>query len=132
MKNIRTQRPRWAIRLALIREYSGLSQSKFASTLGVSKGAYQFYEKGAREPSFATLRKINSVYRISLDVLLSEALDVNLTGQEFDLATAADEEKLRYLSAVSKAIEPGPSAAKQRILPPTPQKAPARGRSRPR
>lgn len=100
-------RPRWAARLALIRELSGLSQAKFAATIGVTTEAYQLYEYGKRELRFETLRRIRDVYRISLDVLICDIneWEISSLAQDFDPLTAPPDEQRRYLAIVSKPIE---------------------------
>ena len=53
-------------RLKMVRERSGLNQTKFAETLGLTVAAVSFYESGKREPSNAVLTLISEKYGISL------------------------------------------------------------------
>ncbi len=50
----------------------GLSQAAFAKKIGISKGALQYYEKGEREPSASTIKKIAEISGHSIDWLMTE------------------------------------------------------------
>lgn len=52
------------------RESKKLTQTELAKLIGVSRQAYATYELGTREPSLETLRKMASVFDVSVDFLL--------------------------------------------------------------
>lgn len=47
-----------------------MTQSDVAKKLGVAKTTYASYEQGRRDPDLATLRKIASLFNVSVDYLL--------------------------------------------------------------
>ena len=53
-----------------LRTSSGLTQSKIASKLGISRSTIGMYETGAREPDFDTLEKIADFFNVDTDYLL--------------------------------------------------------------
>lgn len=53
-----------------LRISSGLTQSKIASRLGISRSTIGMYETGAREPDFDTLEKIADFFNVDTDYLL--------------------------------------------------------------
>jgi len=69
--------PVWAARLAMARELTGLSQTKFAAALGLSQQRYNNYETGDREPDAEIWTKIIRELR-SRDVPLT--LDYIIAG----------------------------------------------------
>lgn len=54
-------------RLKMTREALGLSQAEFASRAGLSKNAYNMYEKGKQRPSIESAIALVETYRITLD-----------------------------------------------------------------
>lgn len=56
--------------LRLLREKKGLRQKDVAELIGVSQVAYSYYEKGSREPDYATLVKLSDFFGVSTDYLL--------------------------------------------------------------
>lgn len=69
-------------RLRKLREYQRLSQEQVAQRLGLSKNAIYFYENDSREPSNATLRRMASLYKTSIDYLLGleKSHTINVSG----------------------------------------------------
>lgn len=53
------------------RAEAGLSQSELAATIGISKSSINMYERGEREPSFATLSALCGVFGVEPSVLLN-------------------------------------------------------------
>lgn len=69
--------PIWAARLKMARELTGLTQTSFAATLGLSQQRYNHYEAGIREPDAEIWAKIIRELR-SRDVPLT--LDYIIAG----------------------------------------------------
>lgn len=53
------------------RAESGLSQSELAAEIGISKSSINMYERGEREPSFATLTALCRLFNVEPNVLLA-------------------------------------------------------------
>lgn len=58
------------IRLAQLREQRGLTQSMLSHRTGIKRSAISHYEKGRREPDFATLIILADFFHVSVDYLL--------------------------------------------------------------
>lgn len=71
----RDQNLRFGRRLAAVRSSTGLSQTAFAETLGLSLRAYANYERGEREAPVALFRAILEQYGIDPIWLLSGSED---------------------------------------------------------
>jgi len=56
--------------LLRLRTEKKLSQPQLAEKVGISLRAYQYYEKGEREPTLSTLIALADFYDISLDELV--------------------------------------------------------------
>lgn len=56
-------------RLKMLRDEKGLSQSKFAEVLNVSKSSINMYERGEREPGADKLEAIADFFNVDLDYL---------------------------------------------------------------
>lgn len=56
--------------LKTCRKQHNTTQKEVAEYLGISERAYQHYELGTREPSFATAIKIADYFDVTLDYLL--------------------------------------------------------------
>ena len=56
-------------RLRSLREHQELSQGEAAQQLGIIQNTYSRYERGIREPDYATLKKIANFYGVSIDYL---------------------------------------------------------------
>ena len=113
-----TKRPKWAGKLALIRAMQELSQKDFAATIGVSEKAYQLYESGKREPSFATLKRIRDTYRISIDMLLfGGGIGSSGDDSDFDPHSAPGPERMFYLATVARASAPSSGASERGTQP---------------
>ena len=52
------------------RKAANLTQEEVAQKLGLTRAAYTHYEKGTRECPFDTLRKLASIFNVSVDYLL--------------------------------------------------------------
>lgn len=80
-------------RLKEIRERSGLSQTKLAEELGISRGTVSFYENGDRTPDIETLDKIVKYFNVSVEYLLGYSnvqYKSNLTsGEDLGLSDTA-------------------------------------------
>ncbi len=59
-------------RIKQLRKNAGMTQSELASELGISASAVGMYEQGRREPDNNTLRKLCSVFGVSVDYLIGD------------------------------------------------------------
>lgn len=57
-------------KLLELRKEKGVRQVDIAEYLNCSYQAYQRYEKGQREPDFATLQKLSEYFGVSVDYIL--------------------------------------------------------------
>ncbi|HEX7057746.1 MAG TPA: helix-turn-helix transcriptional regulator [Bacilli bacterium] len=57
-------------RIATLRDKNKWTQEELAKKLGISRAALSHYEKGRREPDFATLTKLADVFSVSVDFLI--------------------------------------------------------------
>lgn len=57
-------------RLRQLRNSKRLRQDQVAELIGVNKTAVSYYENDTRQPSYATLIRIASIYNVSTDYLL--------------------------------------------------------------
>lgn len=61
--------------LKAIRQSHGLSQAQMASDLGISPSTVGMYEQGRRTPDSNMLKKICSLYNVSMDYLLDVSVE---------------------------------------------------------
>ncbi|MEG2764823.1 MAG: helix-turn-helix transcriptional regulator [Acidaminococcaceae bacterium] len=59
------------LRLRELRDEAGLTQSKVADDLGISRQSYNFYENGKRELSPDMLKVLSNYFGVSIDYLLN-------------------------------------------------------------
>lgn len=59
----------FAEHLLQLRKERGLKQPELVEQLGISLRAYQYYERGEREPQLSVLIALADFYNISLDEL---------------------------------------------------------------
>ena len=57
-------------RLRALREHQEMSQLEVAKKLDIMQNTYSRYERGIREPDYATLQKIAKFFGVSIDYLL--------------------------------------------------------------
>lgn len=57
------------ISLAAARVNAGLTQEKVANLLGISKSTICSWEKGLSEPTLSQLRKLGTIYKISINCI---------------------------------------------------------------
>ena len=57
--------------LKTIRKKFNMTQDEVAVFLGVSRSGYTYYETGKSEPSIDTLKKLATIYDITVDEILS-------------------------------------------------------------
>ncbi len=60
----------FAEHLLQLRKERGLKQPELVEQLGISLRAYQYYERGEREPTLSTLIALADFYDISIDDLV--------------------------------------------------------------
>lgn len=58
------------VRLKELRKEKSLTQKQVAELIGVATSTYSMYERGEREPDFATLDKISKLFNASVDYIL--------------------------------------------------------------
>jgi transcriptional regulator with XRE-family HTH domain len=58
-------------RLKKLRNSRGWTQEDVAKKLGMSRGTYAHYEINKRQPDYATLKTISSLFEVSIDYLLT-------------------------------------------------------------
>jgi transcriptional regulator with XRE-family HTH domain len=104
----REQNVQFGRRLAAVRASTGLSQTAFAQTLGLSLRAYANYERGEREAPVALFREILEQYGIDPIWLLSGSGDV-------PQKTAARVMDFDFVDRMSQAINERLDAAGKRL-----------------
>lgn len=57
-------------RLKELRRERRMTQSDLAQILNISTGAISMYEKGLRQPTFETLKRIADIFGVTIDYLL--------------------------------------------------------------
>lgn len=82
----------FAIRLKQLRLDKHLRQDQVAALIGVTKSAISAYENDLRQPSYAVLVRVATLYRVSTDYLLgcsnNRTIDISgLTETEAALVT---------------------------------------------
>lgn len=63
----------FSTRLKQLRESHGLTQSKLAKALNLSRGAISFYETQSRTPDITVLERVSSYFGVSYDYLLGRS-----------------------------------------------------------
>jgi len=105
----RDQNLHFGQRLAAVRATTGLSQTAFAQTLGLSLRAYANYERGEREAPVALFRAILQQYGIDPIWLLSGADDVPRKAaarlMDFDFVDRMSQAINERLSAAGKRLK---------------------------
>ncbi len=75
---------RFSEQLRRLRADAGISQSGLAAAIGISKSSINMYERGEREPSFATLSALCDFFKVEPSVLLGRmerALTLPMLGE---------------------------------------------------
>jgi transcriptional regulator with XRE-family HTH domain len=68
--------------LKSLRKKRGLTQQQVADYLNVTHAAYNFYERGSREPNITTLIRLADLFDVPLDLLTGryiKAIDNRIT-----------------------------------------------------
>ncbi len=68
----KTPAPSFGARLAALRRTKGLTQPRLAELLGISPEMLAYYERRAKNPTAAFLKKAAAVLDVSLDELLEQ------------------------------------------------------------
>lgn len=68
----------YSVRLKELRKAKGLTQTDLAKELGMSKGCYNRYETGSRQPSIEALQQLAQYHGISIDYLINGKISDNL------------------------------------------------------
>lgn len=81
-------------RIVELRKGQGLTQTELAKTIGISRSALSLYEIEKREPDFKTLKKMASLFDVSVDYLLGRTNANDDIEQEEPFYTNSRERKL--------------------------------------
>ena len=65
-------------KLRILREHQEFSQKEAAEQLKILPDTYSRYERGIREPDYATLKQIANFFHVSIDYLLDNEDDIDL------------------------------------------------------
>lgn len=60
-------------RIAILRREAGMNQLDLAETLGLSQQAISKYENDKAEPDSATLKKLSSLFNVSVDYIIGNS-----------------------------------------------------------
>ena len=63
-------------RIKYLREKNGFTQKDIATKLGVEPAAISKYELDMREPNIEALKKLSTIFNVSIDYLLGRTPDV--------------------------------------------------------
>jgi len=72
-------------RLKFLREKKGLTQKDVATKLGLEPAAISKYELDMREPNIEALKKLASIFNVSIDYLLGRTSDVYASDADRDV-----------------------------------------------
>lgn len=78
------------IRLKELRESKGLSQLEIANKINKSYQAYSHYETGKRQPDYETLKKLATLFDVSIDFLIG----YSPTNQKQIMSLSPEKERL--------------------------------------
>lgn len=73
-------------RLKYLREKNGLTQKEVATKLGVESAAISKYELDMREPNIEALKKLATMFNVSIDYLLGRTPDVLISEIDRDIS----------------------------------------------
>lgn len=93
-------------RLKQLRNSKHLRQDQVAELIGVNKAAVSYYENDTRQPPFATLVRLASIYNVTTDYLLgvNTSYSIDLSGlTPADVAVV--EATVRQLAEKNRAIQ---------------------------
>lgn len=68
------------LKLKTLRKQKGITQSKLAEKLGISRSTIAMYETNSSEPDLETLSAIAAFFNVSIDYLLDRNIDDNVQG----------------------------------------------------
>lgn len=84
-------------KLIQLRKDKKMSQRDLAAYLHLSQTAIGKYERGENEPDFSTLKKISSLFNVSIDYLVADDAS--------ELITITKEDRDILIDAFSKALD---------------------------
>ncbi|MNW48781.1 HTH-type transcriptional regulator ImmR [compost metagenome] len=79
-------------RLKRAREKKGMTQQEVADKLGVSNGAISGYERNYRDPDTEMLKKLATLYEVSVDYLTGNVVNESTATYEVNRETKLREE----------------------------------------
>jgi transcriptional regulator with XRE-family HTH domain len=62
--------------LKMLRKQNNLTQQDVADFLNITRMAYNYYELGSREPDIDNLLKLSKFFRVSLDYLIGNYINI--------------------------------------------------------
>ncbi len=75
----------FGLKLKKLREKMGLTQIQISEKIDIPSFTYSRYERGNREPNYATLKRIANFYDVTIDYLLSNNEAAIKRAQTIDL-----------------------------------------------
>lgn len=84
-------------RLKFLRIRSNLTQEQLSQIINVSTSAIGMYERGAREPAFATLFRIADYFKVSIDYLVGYSSKIEGKHSDRSIHLSNSDEKILQL-----------------------------------
>ena len=105
------------MRLKEVRLLNKMTQQNVADEIGCSLKVYSNYERGEREPSIETLKKIAKLFNVSIDYLVGydvdETTSPSLSDFELQLVHASRESDVRAKSDALTILEKNKQKSKK-------------------
>lgn len=91
-------------RIKYLRKKEGLNQIDFCTKINLSQGRLSEIEKGKNNPSYETLQSIKSIFRVSLDWLVSGEYPKtdNSTIQDNEPKVNLSDEEIHFIELLKK------------------------------
>lgn len=96
-------------RLKELRERHELTQKETAIAINKTPQAYNYYEKGSREPDIETLKKMADLFTVSIDYLVGHSTSVSHTPLKIT------EEELEHIKKYRTLDERGKQAVDENL-----------------
>lgn len=80
-------------RIKYLREKNGFTQKDIATKLGVEPAAISKYELDMREPNIEAIKKLATIFNVSIDYLLGRTPDVFVDGTDRDILNISNIQK---------------------------------------
>lgn len=92
-------------RIVSLRKQNHLTQEELSSALGISRSALSLYEIDKRQPDIDMLKKLASFFAVSIDFLLGENTDTNITMNELLGYNGEDESAVSFAQKLANQID---------------------------